>query len=139
VGLNELLAAADFATIHCPLTTETKGMIGGKELKLMRPSAYIINAARGGIVDEAELYRALKDKKIAGAVLDVVENEPPGKDHPLLQLDNVILTPHLGAMTVEAAQRGEWGAAEEVIRVLEGSRPKNPVFIADEARLLMPA
>ena len=81
----------------------------------------------------------LKEKKIAGAVLDVVENEPPEKDHPLLQLDNVILTPHLGAMTVEAAQRGEWGAAHEVIRVLEGHRPKNPVFIADEARLLMPA
>jgi len=139
VGLNELLAAADFATIHCPLTAETKGMIGGKELKLMKPSAYLINAARGGIVDETELCCALKDKKIAGAVLDVVENEPPEKNHPLLQLDNVILTPHLGAMTVEAAQRGEWGAAHEVIRVLEGHRPKNPVFIADEARLLMPA
>jgi D-3-phosphoglycerate dehydrogenase len=139
VGLNELLAAADFATIHCPLTAETKGMIGGKELKLMKPSAYLINAARGGIVDETELYCALKDKKIAGAVLDVVENEPPEKNHPLLQLDNVILTPHLGAMTLEAAQRGEWGAAHEVIRVLEGHRPKNPVFIADEARLLMPA
>lgn len=139
VGLNELLAAADFATIHCPLTAETKGMIGGKELKLMKPSAYLINAARGGIVDEAELCRALKDKKIAGAVLDVVESEPPEKDHPLLQLDNIILSPHIGAMTVEAAQRGEWGAAHEVIRVLEGQRPKNPVFIADEARLLMPA
>jgi len=139
VGLNELLAAADFVTIHCPLTAETKGMIGGKELKLMKPSAYLINAARGGIVDEAVLCRALKDKKIAGAVLDVVEDEPPEKNHPLLQLDNVILTPHLGAMTLEAAQRGEWGAAHEVIRVLEGHRPKNPVFIADEARLLMPA
>ena len=139
VGLNELLAAADFVTIHCPLTAETKGMIGGKELKLMKPSAYLINAARGGIVDETELCRALKDKKIAGAVLDVVENEPPEKGHPLLQLDNVILSPHIGAMTLEAAQRGEWGAAHEVIRVLEGHRPKNPVFIADEARLLMPA
>src|SRR5207344_565589 len=84
VSLNELLAAADFATIHCPLTAETKGMIGGKELKLMKPSAYLINAARGGIVDEAELCRALKEKKIAGAVLDVVDNEPPEKTHPLL-------------------------------------------------------
>jgi D-3-phosphoglycerate dehydrogenase len=139
VGLNDLLAAADFITIHCPLNSETKKMIGARELDLMKPTVYLINAARGGIIDEQALWRALKEKKIAGAVLDVVENEPPEKGHPLLQLDNVILTPHLGAMTVEAARRGEWGAAEEVIRVLEGSRPKNPVFIADEARLLMPA
>ena len=106
---------------------------------LVNRTAPLIKGARGGIIDEQALWRALKEKKIAGAVLDVVENEPPEKDHPLLQLDNVILTPHLGAMTVEAARRGEWGAAEEVIRVLEGSRPKNPIFIADEARLLMPA
>ncbi|HJX09273.1 MAG TPA: hydroxyacid dehydrogenase [Candidatus Binatia bacterium] len=139
VGLNELLAAADFVTLHCPLNSETKKMIGARELDLMKPTVYLINAARGGIIDEQALWRVLKEKKIAGAVLDVVENEPPEKDHPLLQLDNVILTPHLGAMTVEAARRGEWGAAHEVIRVLEGHRPKNPVFIADEARLLMPA
>jgi D-3-phosphoglycerate dehydrogenase len=139
VGLNELLAAADFVTLHCPLNSETKKMIGARELDLMKPTVYLINAARGGIIDEQALWRVLKEKKIAGAVLDVVENEPPEKDHPLLQLDNVILTPHLGAMTVEAARRGEWGAAEEVIRVLEGSRPKNPIFVADEARLLMPA
>ncbi len=139
VGLNELLAAADFVTLHCPLNSETKRMIGARELALMKPTVCVINAARGGIIDEQALWRALKEKKIAGAVLDVVEDEPPEKDHPLLQLDNVILTPHLGAMTLEAAQRGEWGAAHEVIRVLEGHRPKNPVFVADEARLLMPA
>ena len=139
VGLNELLAAADFVTLHCPLNAETKQMIGAKELALLKPTVYVINAARGGIIDEQALWRVLRERKIAGAVLDVVENEPPEKDHPLLQLDNVILTPHLGAMTFEAAQRGEWGAAQEVIRVLEGQRPKNPVFIADEARLLMPA
>lgn len=139
VGLAELLAAADFVTLHCPLNSETKKMIGARELALLKPTAYLVNAARGGIVDEQALWRALKEKKIAGAVLDVVEEEPPEKSHPLLQLGNVILSPHLGAMTFEAAQRGEWGAAHEVIRVLEGQRPKNPVFIADEARLLMPA
>lgn len=127
VGLDELLAESDFVTLHCPLTTETKAMIDERKLALMKPSAYLINAARGGIVDEEALYRALKEKKIAGAALDVVENEPPAKDHPLLQLDNIIFTPHLGAVTLEASKRGEWGAAEEVIRVLEGKKPKNPV------------
>jgi D-3-phosphoglycerate dehydrogenase len=102
-------------------------MIGKQQLALMKTSAYLINAARGGSVDEDALYRALKQKKVAGAALDVVENEPPVKDHPLFQLDNVVLTPHLGAVTYEASKRGEWGAAEEVIRVLEGKKPKNPV------------
>jgi D-3-phosphoglycerate dehydrogenase len=94
----------------------------------MKPSAYLINAARGGIVDEDALYHALNEKRIAGAALDVVEHEPPPNDHPLLKLDNVIFTPHIGAVTVEASERGERGAAEEAIRVLEGKRPKNPVF-----------
>ena len=114
-------------------------MIGEKEMASMKPSAYLINAARGGIVNEAALYRALKEKKIAGAALDVVENEPLKKDHPLLQFDNVLFTPHLGAATLEASQRSEWGAAEEVVRVLEGRRPINAVVVADETRLLMPA
>jgi D-3-phosphoglycerate dehydrogenase len=129
VGLNELLLESDFVTLHCPLTAETKSMIGEKELASMKPSAYLINAARGGIANEEALYRALKEEKIAGAALDVIELEPPPKDHPLLQLDNVLWTPHLGAVTIEASQRGEWGAAEEVIRVLEGKRPKNPVTL----------
>lgn len=127
LGLDELLAEADFVTIHCPLTAETKKMLGGRELALMKASAYLINAARGGIIDEEALCGMLKDKRIAGAALDVVENEPPLKDHPLFKLANAILTPHLGAVTWEASKRGEWGAAEEVIRVLEGKRPKNPV------------
>ena len=139
LGLNELLAESDFVTIHCPLNRETRGMVGAAELALLKPSAYLINAARGGIIDEAALCAVLQENKIAGAALDVVENEPPVKDHPLLKLDNVLWTPHLGAVTFEASKRGEWGAAEEVIRVLEGKRPKNPVVLADEARLLMPA
>ena len=128
--LDELLRESDFVTLHCPLTTETRNMIGERELASMKPSAYLINAARGGIANEEGLCRALQEKKIAGAALDVIEVEPPAKDHPLLQLDNVLWTPHLGAQTFEAAQRGEWGAAEEVIRVLEGKPPKNPVTLA---------
>jgi D-3-phosphoglycerate dehydrogenase len=127
VGLDELLAQSDFITIHCPLTPETRGMIDQQRLALMKATAYLINAARGGIVNEDALCRALKQSKIAGAALDVVENEPPAKDHPLFELDNVILTPHIGALTFEASKRGEWGAAEDVIRVLEGKKPKNPV------------
>jgi len=139
LDLNDLLAESDFVTIHCPLNRETKGMIGAAELALLKPSAYLLNAARGGIVDEHELLQVLRRKRIAGAAVDVMAEEPPPKDHPLLNLDNVLCTPHLGAMTLEAAQRGEWGAAEEVIRVLEGRRPKNPVDLGDETRLLMPA
>ena len=127
MGLDELLAESDVVTIHCPLTPETGGMIDERRLGLMKASAYVINAARGGIVNEDALWRALKGKKIAGAALDVVEHEPPAKDHPLFQLDNVILSPHIGALTLEASKRGEWGAAEDVIRVLEGKKPKNPI------------
>jgi len=127
-SLEELLRNADFVTLHCPLTAETTRMIDEPQLGLMKPSAYLINAARGGVVNEEALCRALKEKKIAGAALDVVENEPLRQDHPLLQLENVIFTPHLGALTLEASKRGEWGAAEEVIRVLEGKRPRNPVM-----------
>lgn len=139
VGLEELLAESDFVTIHCPLNRETSGMIGRKELALMKRSAFLINAARGGIIDEGALGAVLRERKIAGAALDVVADEPPAQNHPLIQLDNVLWTPHLGAVTLEASQRGEWGAAEDVIRVLESKRPKNPVVDADEARLLLPA
>jgi len=139
VELEELLAESDFVTIHCPLNRETRGMIGRKQLALMKRSAFLINAARGGIIDEEALGAVLREGKIAGAALDVVADEPPAKNHPLIQLANVLWTPHLGAVTLEASQRGEWGAAEEVIRVLESKRPKNPVVDADEAKLLLPA
>jgi D-3-phosphoglycerate dehydrogenase len=137
--LEQLLAESDFVTIHCPLNRETRGMIGAKELALMKDTAYLINAARGGIIDESALYATLQEKKIAGAALDVIAEEPPIKNYPLMKLDNVLWTPHLGAVTFEAAERGEWGAAREVIRVLESKRPKNPVVDADDARLLLPA
>jgi D-3-phosphoglycerate dehydrogenase len=130
IGLDELLPESDFVTLHCPLTPETRDIIGEKELASMKPSAYLINAARGGIANEEALCRALQEKKIAGAALDVIEVEPPRENHPLLQLDNVLWTPHLAAQTFEASQRGERGAAEEVIRVLEGKPPKNPVTLA---------
>ncbi len=128
IGLEELLSESDFLTIHCPLNAETAAMIGTRELAMMKSSAYLINAARGGIIDEQALVRVLEERKIAGAALDVIESEPPRKDHPLFKLDNILWTPHLGAVTAEASKRGEWGAVHEAIRVLEGKRPMHPAL-----------
>lgn len=101
VDLNGVLKNADFITVHTPLTQETKSLISTEQLSLMKPTAFVFNCARGGVIDEDALYSALKDKKIAGAALDVYMQEPPWESK-LLELDNVILTPHLGASTEEA-------------------------------------
>jgi D-3-phosphoglycerate dehydrogenase / 2-oxoglutarate reductase len=133
VALEELCRDSDFVTLHCPLNQETRHMVGASELALMKASAFLVNLARGGVVDENALLESLRDKRIAGAAIDVMETEPPGKDHPLLALDNVLLTPHIGGSTREAQKRGEWGAAEEVVRVLSGERPLNPVVHASRS------
>jgi D-3-phosphoglycerate dehydrogenase len=130
VGLESVFSESDFVTLHCPLNKETRHMIGSQQLRLMKKSAFIVNLARGGVVDEDALAASLSEKRIAGAAIDVLENEPPPKDHPLLALDNVLLSPHIGGSTREAQTRGEWGAAEEVVRVLQGERPLNPVIHA---------
>lgn len=127
VDLETLLKNADFVSIHSPLTNETRGMIGEKELKLMKNTAYIINTARGPIIQEKALYKALKDRWIAGAGLDVYEKEPPDKDNPLFKLENVVLTPHIAYYTQEAIWRLEMTAVEEAIRILQGQLPKNLV------------
>jgi D-3-phosphoglycerate dehydrogenase / 2-oxoglutarate reductase len=131
VALETVFSESDFVTLHCPLNNETRHMIGAKQLPLMKKSAFIVNLARGGVLDEDALAASLREKRIAGAAIDVMENEPPGKDHPLLALDNVLLSPHIGGSTREAQTRGEWGAAEEVVRVLQGERPLNPVVHAN--------
>jgi D-3-phosphoglycerate dehydrogenase len=127
-SLDEIMAQSDLITIHCPSTEETRGMIGAKELAMMKPTGLILNLARGGIIEEQALVDALKSGRIAGAAIDAMSVEPPSNDHPLFQLSNVLLTPHIGGGTHEASDRGEWGAAQEVVRVLEGGRPKNPVI-----------
>lgn len=101
VDLDTLLRESDFVTLHVPLTSQTRHMIGKRELGLMKASAVLINTSRGGVIDETALAEALQQGKIAGACLDVYEKEPP-VDSPLLRLSNVVLTPHLGASTVEA-------------------------------------
>lgn len=127
VNLETLLKNADFISIHSPLTNETRGMIGEKELKLMKKTAYIINTARGPIIQEEALYKALKNGWIAGAGLDVYAKEPPDKDNPLFKLENVVLTPHIAYYTQEAIWRLEMTAVEEAIRILQGQLPKNLV------------
>jgi len=102
VDLNTLLRESDFVTLHVVLTPKTRHMIGERELKLMKPTAFLINASRGEVVDEGALIEALKEGRIAGAALDVYEREPLPADSPLLKLKNVILLPHIGASTVEA-------------------------------------
>jgi D-3-phosphoglycerate dehydrogenase len=118
-SLDELLAQSDFISIHTPLMPTTHGLIGDEEIAKMKPNARLIFCARGGVVDEKALLAALESKTIAGAALDVFENEPPG-DHPLLKHPNVVVTPHLGAMTEEAQKRAAVEVAEHVIAVLKG-------------------
>ena len=123
VSLNELLEQADFITIHVPLVESNRNLIGAKELSSVKPTARLINAARGGIVDEAALLRALEAGRLAGAAFDVFENEPPG-ENPLLALPNFIATPHIGASTAEAQVSVAFDVAEEVAAVLAGDLPR---------------
>jgi len=120
--LETLLAASDYVTLHVPHTAETYQMLGEKELSSMKPSAFLVNVSRGGLIDEAALCRALKERRIAGAGLDVFEREPLPADSPLLQLDNVVCTPHsaaiypAGSNIVHDVQR----ASENIFSMLEG-------------------
>ncbi|WP_404955480.1 phosphoglycerate dehydrogenase [Streptomyces sp. 147326] len=118
-GLDELLAEADFLTVHLPRTSETTGLIGFDALHKVKPGVRIVNAARGGIVDEAELYAALKEGRVAGAAVDVFATEPC-TDSPLFALDNVVVTPHLGAGTAEAQERAGAVVAASVRQALSG-------------------
>ncbi|MFQ5975903.1 MAG: phosphoglycerate dehydrogenase, partial [Candidatus Hydrothermarchaeales archaeon] len=116
--LNVLLQKSDFITVHVPLTEKTKAIIGRDEIAKMKKGVYLINCARGGIIDEKALYDGLKSGRIAGAALDVFEKEPPF-DSPLLEMDNLIATPHLGASTEEAQRNASTMAAEGVLDVLQ--------------------
>jgi len=129
VTLDELLAEADFITIHMPKTPETTGMISDDQLALMKDTAYIVNVARGGLIDEDALYRALTSGAIAGAGLDVFVSEPP-TDSPLLALENVIVTPHLGASTDEAQEKAGVSVARSVRLALSGELVPDAVNVA---------
>jgi D-3-phosphoglycerate dehydrogenase len=123
VELDELLRRSDYVSISCPLTRESRGMIGARQFALMQKHAFFITTARGFIHDEAALAQALRDKTIAGAGLDVWDKEPPPPDHPLLQFDNVLASPHTAGVTKEARANMGKIAAEQVLDALDGKRP----------------
>ena len=129
VSLDELLRASDVVTLHVPLSARTTGMIGERELGLMKPTAVLINTCRGPVVDEAALIRALEAGKIAGAGLDVLEEEPTPADNPLLHMDNVMVTPHLAGMALEALHKSEVFALANAARVVAGEGPLSVVAV----------
>jgi len=129
VGFEQLLTESDIISIHVLLTEETRHMLGEREFKKMKRTAYLINTSRGRVVDEKALYRALKEKRIAGAALDVFEKEPLSKDSPLLQMENVILTPHIAWYSEEAMLDQKRETALNVRKVLEGEPPLYPVNV----------
>ncbi len=120
VSLDELMSTSDAISVHLALTPQSRQLIGAHEIGLMKPTAIIVNTSRGAVIDEAALYEALKDGRIAGAGLDVFEQEPTPNDNPLLDLDNVIATPHLSGGSRESGPRSARFAMENVHRALQG-------------------
>ena len=119
-SMEDLLRQSDIVSLHLPLMPETRGLIGAKAFALMKPTAVLINTARGGVVDEPALIEALQKKTIAGAGLDVFAKEPPDRDNPLLQMDNVVVTPHNGGGTVDTMKRIVGHAFDNIMRVERG-------------------
>lgn len=131
--LDDLLRESDFVTLHVNLTGETAGLIGARELALMKPSAYLINTSRGLVVDQAALVEALREGRIAGAALDVLEREPPSPDDPILRFPNVIVLPHIGSATRETRRAMLELAIDNLLAALRGERPAglvNPEALA---------
>jgi len=126
-GLDELLRESDFVVLACPLTPETRYLMNSRTLSLMKPGAWLINIGRGAVVQEEALIGVLQERRIAGAMLDVYEHYRLAPGHPLFSLDNVILTPHLAAVTKESRARASVAAADEMLRILAGERPRNLV------------
>ena len=126
VDFADLVRTSDYVSIHTPLIPATQGLFNAEVFRQMKPTAYLINTARGPIVDEAALAHALDAGQLAGAALDVLSQEPPTAS-PLLGRDNVILTPHMSFYSVESLVELQTKAAEEVVRVLTGQLPRNPV------------
>ncbi|MEM2252493.1 MAG: NAD(P)-dependent oxidoreductase, partial [Candidatus Bathyarchaeia archaeon] len=127
VDLDTLLKESDFITIHVPLTKETYHMLNAEKLRLVKKTAYIVNTSRGAVIDEKALYEALKEGRIAGAALDVFEKEPISMDNPLLKLDNVVLTPHIGSASYETRSKMAEMTADNLIAFFEGRVPPNLV------------
>ena len=124
VGLDELLRTSDIVTLHAPLTPGTRGMIGRRELDLMKNTALLVNTSRGAVIDEPALIDVLKARRIKGAALDVTEAEPIPAGHPLLALDNVVLTPHAAMLAIESLEKSLDFALRNAVRVMDGKKPQ---------------
>src|SRR5581483_8767033 len=129
--LDAALPRADFVSVHCPKTPETIGLFNAARLKRMKPSAYLVNTARGGIIDEAALYDALTSGRLAGAGLDVFAQEPPSVPYPLFDLPNVVVAPHVAGVTVEAVDRMSEQTARNILSVLDGATIRQNVINQD--------
>lgn len=129
-ALDDLLARSDAVVLACPLTDATRGLLDARRLALMPRHAVLVNVARGAVVDEAALIAALRERHLGGAALDVYTTQPLPAGHPLLSLDNVLLTPHAAGLTVQSMKRMSLGTAEEVRRILAGQLPRNLVNAA---------
>jgi D-3-phosphoglycerate dehydrogenase len=127
VSLEELACRSDYISVHTLLNAETRHLIGEKFLRLTKPTAILVNTSRGPVVDESALLRALSEKRLAGAALDVWEQEPVSPDHPLLKLENVIATPHSAYFSTSAVAQVPRRCGEEAARVLTGQRPLHVV------------
>ncbi|MGH2876899.1 MAG: C-terminal binding protein [Solirubrobacteraceae bacterium] len=127
LDLPDLLAVSDFVSVHAPLTAETRGLLGAAELAMLRPSAFVINVARGALIDQSALVDALRREALAGAALDVLDPEPPDPSDPLLSMTNVIVTPHAAHYSVQAQEDVRRQAFENVARVLEGGETLHAV------------
>lgn len=123
-SMEEVFSQSDFVSVHCKVTEETKGMIGAREFSLMKPTAYFINTARGIIVDQKALMDALTEKRIAGAALDVFWEEPMPSNHPLLQMNNVLITPHIAGASRDVPVQHSLMIADEISRYVKGESPK---------------
>jgi D-3-phosphoglycerate dehydrogenase len=124
MAFDELLSRADIVTLHVPLTPATEKMINARSLAMMKSNALLVNTSRGRVVDEPILFEALKERRIGGAALDVFAGEPISGNHPFTKLENVVLSPHIGAMTQEAGERLSDAVARQVRDILEGRRPE---------------
>ncbi len=129
--LDRIFKESDYVSLHCPATSVTKNMVNMEKLKMMKPTAFLINTARGAVVVEEDLYEACKNGIIAGAGLDAIRKEPVDPKNPLLTLDNVIIYPHIGGNTVEAAHRASYFSAMGINEVYEGKKPTWPINDVD--------
>ena len=127
VALDDLMARADFVSVHVPLTAQTEGLLDARVLSLARSTTFLVNTSDPAVADQAALVEALRQRTIAGAALDVFESHPIPPHSPLLKLDNVVLTPHIGGATEETIERHSLAMGDDILRFLEGKRPRNLV------------